>query len=309
MVVLKIYGSSFSANLNFSNDKLVSFYIDYRGESEKFTINGADIVISIGNYHYTPEKKDALEKFNETIMERYKEKIAEWEINESEAKQLLIDLLDYINSVTKGKELIEKVKSAVKSENVKVRFSSSEPEFSSYTIDKEVEGLDELRTGSLIFVPTSIFFTLGFFMLFPFLFSSIAVSYPIVGVAVEVIGSFVGIIARFNVMKGFKTLDNLGKDVGIGYAGARLLFLAILFLVQGSILITKGGAVLFVIGYIIGIISNVLIGIGFYKVGDIYNEGVTKIGGILSMFIPFIGYILTYVGLGKAITKIVLPSS
>ena len=65
--VFKIDGSSFSADLSFSNDKLVSFSIEYNGDEGKFTINGADIVISIGNYHYIPEKKDLLEEFNETI--------------------------------------------------------------------------------------------------------------------------------------------------------------------------------------------------------------------------------------------------
>ena len=96
--MFKIDGSSFSADLSFSNDKLVSFSIEYNGDEGKFTINGADIVISIGNYHYIPEKKDLLEEFNETIIEKFKEKIAKREINEIEAKQLLLDLLDYINS-------------------------------------------------------------------------------------------------------------------------------------------------------------------------------------------------------------------
>jgi len=75
-----------------------------------------------------PEDKDLLAKFNETTMKRYEKKIAKRQISESEAKELLIELLDYINSLTKGGllGLTEKVKSAVKSENVKVGFHKRE---------------------------------------------------------------------------------------------------------------------------------------------------------------------------------------
>lgn len=319
--VLKIYGSSFSANLSFSNDKLATFSIEYNIESGKLTISGADIVISIGNYHYMPEKKDILRGFNETVMEKYKEKITRWEINESEAKQLLLDLLDYVNGITKGEaaDLIENVKSAVKGENVEVRFSSELSGFSSEysTIYKEAEGIDKLRTGSLIFVLASIFFTLAFFVLLtPVLFPLITVSYhPIAMVGtvidfiiVEAIGALAGYIALLDVRKGFEILNNLGKDTGIGYIGTTLAFIALALLILGLSLAFMGVGALLIISYAIGIISNVLIGIGFYEVGEIYNEGMTKIGGILAIIIPFIGYILTYVGLGKIIKKMMLPT-
>ena len=320
-LVLKIYGSSFSANLSFSNDKLTTFSIDYNVESGKFTISGADIVISIGNYHYMPEKKEILSDFNETVMEKYKEKITVWKINESEAKQLLLDLLDYINGLTKGEanELIEKVKNAVKSENVEVKFSSELSGFSSEysTIYKEAEGINKLRVGSLLLVIASIFFTLAFFVLLtPVLFPLMTVSYhpiAIVGTAidfiiVEAIGALAGYIALLNVRKGFEILNNLGKDVGIGYTGTILAFIALALLILGLSLAFIGVGALLIISYAIGIISDVLIGIEFYKLGEIYNEGMTKIGGILVIIIPFVGYILTYSGLGKIITKIMLPT-
>ena len=75
MTVLEIYGYSFSATLNFLDDKLINFYIEYKGIDESFTINGSDIAISIGRYNYIPEKKDLLKDFNEKIITQYEDKI------------------------------------------------------------------------------------------------------------------------------------------------------------------------------------------------------------------------------------------
>lgn len=122
--VLEIYGCSFSAMLNFLDDKLISFYIEYKGVDGNFTINGSDIVVSVGHYNYIPEKKDLLKDFNETVITQYKEKIMKGEISEDEARQLLLDLLDYINRITKGKaaDLIEKVRVTAEIENIRIEF-------------------------------------------------------------------------------------------------------------------------------------------------------------------------------------------
>jgi len=143
-IVLEIDGSSFSAALDFVNNRLIGYFIEYNRDGENFIINGADIGMEIDRYYYidendkeqtkemidfeTPEDKDLLAKFNETIMKRYEEKIAKRKITESEAKQLFLELLDYLNSLTKGGllGLTEKVKSVVKSENVKVKFHKRE---------------------------------------------------------------------------------------------------------------------------------------------------------------------------------------
>jgi len=141
-VVLEIDCHSFSALLNISDGQLISFSIDYNSHEDNFTINGADVGIAIDRYYYMdendkeqtvekidfdiPEDKDLLEKFNETIMKQYKEKIAKREISESEAKQLLLDLLDYIDKVTKegAISLTEKVRNSIK--NIKVEFRRPE---------------------------------------------------------------------------------------------------------------------------------------------------------------------------------------
>ena len=140
-VIIEISGSSFSATLSFSDNHLIGYFIEYNGDGENFTINGANLGITINRYYYidesdkektvervdfeTPEDKDLLAKFNETLMEKFKEKIAKRQISEVEARQFLLELLNYINDkITKGgiTSLIEKVKSAVKNENVKVEF-------------------------------------------------------------------------------------------------------------------------------------------------------------------------------------------
>jgi len=143
-IVLEIDSSSFSAALDFINNSLAGYFIKYNKDGENFTINGDNFGMGIDRYYYidesdkeqtkemsdfeAPEDKDLLAKFNETIMKRYEEKIAKRQISESDAKELFLELLDYLNSLTKGGllGLTEKVKSAVKSENVKVKFHKRE---------------------------------------------------------------------------------------------------------------------------------------------------------------------------------------
>ena len=144
-IVLDIEGSSFSVALDFVNNRLIGYFIEYNKDGENFIIDGADIGMGVDRYYYIdendkertketidfefPEDKDLLAKFNEKIMKKYEDKIAKRQISEDEAKELLIELLDYINyTLAKGGllGLTEKVKSALKSENVKVGFHKRE---------------------------------------------------------------------------------------------------------------------------------------------------------------------------------------
>lgn len=60
------------------------------------------------------------------------------------------------------------------------------------------------------------------------------------------------------------------------------------------------------LGIILAIIANILIGVGFYKVGKFYNSRTLKAGGILitTFIFTFIGFILTYLGLRKIVRRI-----
>ena len=151
--------------------------------------------------------------------------------------------------------------------------------------------------------------------------------------------SFILVIVGYSyVRKGFKTLS-----VGVGHAGTTLFFsflvlfiLGILILVGIGIGATKiasispeiahsifiagiyGSVVLVGIGLLLLFISNILLGIGFYRVGSKYNESVSKVGGIFILltgildlllillpmtisevtpFLYFLGIILVYAGL------------
>jgi len=169
-----------------------------------------------------------------------------------------------------------------------------------------------------------------------------------IGTAIVFIGVILVLLGYWYLRKGFKTLVSLGRDVGIGSVGGTLFFVSLGLFVLGVLVLIGsfaaaltsasstnpetsmnalgdvimgifGGAAITIIGVILEIIGNVLIGIGFYRVGDIYNEGTTKVGGILVaigavlsflVVIPsygsliavalfFVGFILVYVGLGK----------
>jgi Protein of unknown function (DUF973). len=53
------------------------------------------------------------------------------------------------------------------------------------------------------------------------------------------------------------------------------------------------------------LISNVFLGIGFYGVGERYQNSLVSIGGIIGIVLPFIGYFITYAGLSKVIKQLI----
>ena len=120
----------------------------------------------------------------------------------------------------------------------------------------------------------------------------------------EFIGAITGITGLSNVRTGFKIFMDLGKDVGRGYSGAKLYLIALGLIIPGFILLPLGiGILILFIAIIFILIGDILIGIGFYKIGRDYNEASVKLGGIF-IVIPFgvfsfIGFILVYAGLGK----------
>ena len=92
---------------------------------------------------------------------------------------------------------------------------------------------------------------------------------------------------------GFRGLETVGKDAG----GVTATTLWIIGLVLSIIIpfIAIIGAILLIIGFI-------LIGLAIRRVGQIYNVGDIRNGGILiaiGSIVPFAGFILTYLGLGK----------
>lgn len=83
--------------------------------------------------------------------------------------------------------------------------------------------------------------------------------------------------------------------MGIGKTGTTLILVGAILLIIPF---------LDIIGIILIFVGQILLGIGIYRIGEIYNNSLTKIGGIL-VAIPliditaFIGMIMTYVGVGQ----------
>jgi len=183
-----------------------------------------------------------------------------------------------------------------------------------FLMEDESEGIYKLRTGSLIIVVASIFFIVAFYgllLLLPSLFISPTAILSMLGIInlyiiiVEVIGYGLVVLGLRFIGGGFKALSELGIGDETGYSGARLGYYASIAAIIGfaQLGFPIFGIIFFslyeLVAFIIGFIGNILIGIGFYKLGGTYEQSLVKIGGILVIFIPLIGYILTFFGLGK----------
>ena len=186
-------------------------------------------------------------------------------------------------------------------------------------MQSEYEGIKKLRKGTLILilVPLLIEFIdlILIVQLIPVVIAGAVLGGAAGGLAVligaigalllvTIIGVVLGIIGLLNVRGGFEILQSLGRDVGIGSTGGTLYLVSLILNLIGAILaIVIIGIFIMALGEVLVIIANILIGVGFYKVGDIYNESTTKIGGILAAIpigiVSFIGLILVYIGLGK----------
>jgi uncharacterized membrane protein len=108
------------------------------------------------------------------------------------------------------------------------------------------------------------------------------------------------ILSILRLRSGFRGLEDIGKDVG-GVTGTTLWIIGIILAIIPLIDI---------IGLILAIIGLILIGLAMRRVGKIYNESNIRNGGILIAigaiipFAAFIGFILTYMGLGKLLNTI-----
>lgn len=173
----------------------------------------------------------------------------------------------------------------------------------------EIQGLEKVRKGALYYIITSIVLPIAITILFIAIFSGTLLALSPTSIAAGAISSIViviiaailalifEILAYLNFREGFSILASLGKDVGIGKTGLTLILVGIILLIIPIIDII--GAILFVVG-------NILFGIGIYQLGSVYNNELTKIGGIITAipFISFIGIIMTYIGINRLLKSI-----
>ncbi len=130
----------------------------------------------------------------------------------------------------------------------------------------------------------------------PSSFPSLALIGSLAGVIViEIIALVFTILSVLKLRSGFRGLEATGKDVG-GVTGTTLWIIGVILAIIPLIDIV--GAILIIIG-------TILIGLAIRRVGQIYDVGNIRNGGILIAigsvipFVAFIGFILTYMGLGK----------
>jgi len=174
----------------------------------------------------------------------------------------------------------------------------------------EVKALQDLRSGSLYAIIADILLSIAIIFTFASLFtilssvSSLTSPYSLSSASIgslagviilEIIALIFTILSVLKLRSGFRGLEATGKDVG-GVTGTTLWIIGVILAIIPLIDII--GAILIIIGVI-------LIGLAIRRVGQIYNVGNIRNGGILIAigsiipFVAFIGFILTYMGLGK----------
>jgi hypothetical protein len=172
----------------------------------------------------------------------------------------------------------------------------------------EVKALQDLRSGSLyatianVLLSISIVSFIGLILSAAFFFpttssfaDAVAIGSLAVLIILEIITLVFTILSILRLRSGFRGLEDVGKDVG-GVTGTTLWIIGVILAIIPLIGIV--GAILVIIGLI-------LIGLAIRRVGQIYNVSNIRNGGILIAigsvipFAAFIGFILTYMGLGK----------
>lgn len=123
-----------------------------------------------------------------------------------------------------------------------------------------------------------------------------------------------GIVGLLKINSGFNILNRLGKEVGTPmFAFILYLIYFIMVIIGGPLMLDSdtalGGVIVLIIASIFGLIATVFLAILFYKVGEAYDETITKMRSILSA-IPnanVLGNIIIFMGLGKIKNKLAPP--
>jgi len=142
-----------------------------------------------------------------------------------------------------------------------------------------------------------------------------------------IVALIIEILGIINLRSGFSLLSGMIQDIRVGKTGTTLWIITVLlsFLLP-VLLVAIGIGISFSTGstlsgmavttiliyvmdgviFVLGIIANILVGIAFYKLGSVYRSSTVEVGGVLiaTSILAFIGFILTYVGLGEVIRRV-----
>ncbi len=193
-----------------------------------------------------------------------------------------------------------------------------------------MNGLKELREGSLYEIISSIVGVAGAILLIMYIFSyaftlntrPCATQSSIIGILailgiVILVSAIIGIIGIVKLRSGFNLLSNAGFDVSIGSTGALLVLISLGVIILGAVTITVVvGIFILEIAGILALVGDIMLGLGFYNLGKgvgnstIQSAGILIIvGGIISLLINiggilnFIAFILIYTAIGGILSK------
>lgn len=70
-----------------------------------------------------------------------------------------------------------------------------------------------------------------------------------------------------------------------------------------TFLVPLAGVALVGVGVLLIFVAQVLIGVALYNIGNSYNSSLMSIGGIVEIFLSFIGWILIYISIDEVINR------
>ncbi len=142
-------------------------------------------------------------------------------------------------------------------------------------------------------------------------------------IAVLASGAGITFVGFWFVRSGFKMLEPSMSTLGTGALGASLQIAGVLAVAVTAVLLVVAvilsgmsstssagqglsGTIAFiaglgviVIGAVIWFVGIILVLIGFYRIGNTYNNNLVEIGAIMYLFMGFIGAILLFIGLSE----------
>lgn len=149
--------------------------------------------------------------------------------------------------------------------------------------------------------------------------------YAILG---SVASSAILFISAILLYIGFGHLRQVNPRLGTGRTGALIYIIGLFLVLIGALVVFAtvlpllsqianggtptfsnisgllGAVALLLIGAILLIIGIIMVAIGLFRIGSTFNDTVTKVGGILYIFLNIIGAILLLIGLSSIMNKI-----
>ena len=168
-----------------------------------------------------------------------------------------------------------------------------------------LEAIKTIRSGLMFEIAATLLLVVGWALSIGLVLAFGLLAVLWVAAAAWIIAGVLGILGILRVRRGFNELRNLWPNVGVGATGSTFVLVGYVLIVIGAVLSVVGvGTGVILLGEIVEIIGVILLALGFYHLGDIYNDGLVKWGGILSIVLGFIGYIMVYVGLGNVMRNL-----